>query len=81
MEQCVAVSMLEEFIKKIERAIQKEAYCLLITLQKDLMTMFKEQPVQPLIDNAKQLKRQFIEKFDNRIGFFSIRQISHCLPF
>ena len=39
------------------------------------MNLFENYGICPLIDNTKELKRRFIEKFDEKIGFFpSVKQ-------
>ena len=67
-----SVNILDEFLSKVERCIifQKSAF-LLSNLLKELMKLYENYGICPLIDNTKELKRRLIEKFDEKNLIFS----------
>ena len=66
-----SANILDDFLSKVERCIifQKPAF-LLSNLLKELMKLYENYGICPLIDNTKELKRRLIEKFDEKNGFF-----------
>ena len=70
-EKTLSVNISDDFLSKVERCIifSKSAF-LLSNLLKELMKLYENYGICPLIDNTKELKRRLIEKFDEKIGFF-----------
>ena len=70
-EETLPVNILDDFLSKVERCIvfQKSAF-LLSNLLKELIKLYENYGICPLIDSTKELKRRIIEKFDEKLGFF-----------
>ena len=48
----------------------KVSFFIKYSLLKELMKLYENYGICPLIDNTKELKRRLIEKFNEKIGFF-----------
>ena len=70
-EETLCLNILDDFLSKVERCIifQRSAF-LLSNFLKELMKLYKNYGICPLIDNTKELKRRLIKKFDEQNGFF-----------